>query len=225
MPPTASRPAIIVWKVEGMRVPSGILENLSRGRAFHHVHQTLCPRGKPTHCEHDPSNLYRICWCCKFDWKCLLNLLNAIIVSYCLHLSCKFFGSCRVDLRPIFKIWTRIDGGECVHHEIDKMCSPLLPPRPSSSAASWGLSWWWLQRPRWSRWPSPRRHPGQFQETWDKANLFLNACIFLFNILGLTATRTGRAAPAVMTVITPPATVSPPASTPPPDPTTWGNIL
>ena len=55
--------------------------------------------------------------------------------------------------------------------------------------------------------------------------IFCNACIFLFNILGLTATRTGRAAPAVMTVITPPATVSPPASTPPPDPTTWGNIL
>ena len=50
--------------------------------------------------------------------------------------------------------------------------------------------------------------------------LFLNECAFLFNILGLTATRTGRAAPAVMTVITPPATVSPPASTPPPDPTT-----
>ena len=60
---------------------------------------------------------------------------------------------------------------------------------------------------------------GSFRRFWD--NFFFNVCTFLFNILGLTATRTGRAAPAVMTVITPPATVSPPASTPPPDPTTW----
>ena len=66
IPPTASRPAIIVWKVEGLRISFVILENLSRGRAFHHVHQTLCPRGKPTHCEHHPSNLWKICWCWNF---------------------------------------------------------------------------------------------------------------------------------------------------------------
>ena len=59
--PTASSPAMIVcreWTWKSWTL-FGRDSNLPWCCSLHHVHQTLCPRGKPTHCENHPSNLLR----------------------------------------------------------------------------------------------------------------------------------------------------------------------
>ena len=139
-------------------------KDLPRRCSLDHVHQTLGPRGEAADRENQSSNLF---------WKeavLVVSLLKTELLKWkllCFSCCWKTFWTRLSFLTASTSVASSLVAAEStlcvVNHKKwseKNRTAPRSPPRPFSSAASWGLSWWWQPRLRWSRLPNPVRRPG-----------------------------------------------------------------